>query len=383
MPRYLNFYEPQGLVRVLSRCSTRRLNTSIYSSITTKSFQISASTRQLHSSTSLKSIRDAIFVSRSESINTWEIEPLDQTISSVTNKYDLLRILDDTLTYSRENNFGGQWFLEPQALLEALTRCHCTKYETIQMFNAIMERCRSTSTSVPRILYYHAMKAAATGNFPTAIWCFLQSLHHRPGHDDSVSPISLGEWISIGRCILVANNDFKHLSWDEIHQKKAWAKVITGDHLKPEYGQIGLYHFFNQYGVAGLSHWFTLVMRFCSSEDVLQHWIQVQKEQEKNRYLTSGVVDLMVNSSLQILLAKKDPKRAWQMVSLLGPTISAINNMSWKQLLYHPEYLQTWNSVMEKPVMERLEDYLKDIERNLSIDWIGGEEGYHVLKHNV
>ena len=181
--------------------------------------------------------------------------------------------------------------------------------------------------------------------------------------------------MSIVDCIIAANKDVLDQSWKAKRREEAWATIVmtrrTNDVRQGEQEPC-LFHYFRQHGCEGLAHYFRLVERFCSSDFVLQLW------HEEKGTPDHEIANFILNSCIKILISKGDAECAWSIAS----TISEPNEISgeiWDMLFCYPEHLQIWNPVFNKPVMAALDKYAKDIEKELGVTWIGGEDGSHLL----
>ena len=77
------------------------------------------------------------------------------------------------------------------------------------------------------------------------------------------------------------------------------------------------------------------------------------------------------------ILAKEDPRRAWQIIEESELTTKMLDHSTWAILLEHSEFL-TWRPGMREVVLDKYEESIRNIERALGIEWSGGEDGYHV-----
>lgn len=183
--------------------------------------------------------------------------------------------------------------------------------------------------------------------------------------------IALQHCASIARGILDAKKGIHRKSWKGRRQKEAWANLLVGsDNI--------LYHMFSTHGVAGLSYYFQLIEKFCSSKQIEQCWIVDDIHHQRMESLCTDVGNFILNSFIQILIRKGNPQFAWQLASTPGNC--KISDQTLKMLFHHPEHLPAWKPIYQKPAMAALEKYAKEIERQLGVIWTGGENGSHEAK---
>lgn len=258
-------------------------------------------------------------------------------------------------------------------------------------FTRIFRHFGHNGLPISRILMFHGLKAAACGNSPAAMRHYLLLL--RPQFRTPGYILDAKQWDMIVKCILVTTRSPPNRSEKTLRQKKAWAEVITHREEGISIGMksrgrntkraaFSMFDILVEFGVHGISNYFRLLSRFCESQDIfaegMNYLVLGTADKIPPTKLPSTFTNFIFNSYVQTLLAKKSPERAWKLAQKARPEFGTIQDKTWKLLLRHPEFLPEWEPGMEIPVLNALESYMSEAERQLGVKWTGGADGFHM-----
>lgn len=271
-------------------------------------------------------------------------------------------------------------------VLKALERCYLkssSNVSKIHYTNAVICRFQKIGLSMPLGLMYGGLKAAAWGNHPVTMKQYFTLFNPVKRTVDFPHSFDLKLWNEIFQAILVVARCTPRHDLEAWRLKKAqWAEVVTGwntDESSFARRERCIYDVLVNFGVRGLASYFRLVRQFCSTDAILRMWLEHHLIYDTGG-LPPNTLNFIFNSFIQLLLAKDDPKRAWEVARNTAPRFGAIQDKSWQLLLQHPEFFDRWIPGMDKFVVDALEKYASYVERQLGVRWTGGEDGIHVAK---
>lgn len=264
-----------------------------------------------------------------------------------------------------------------------ICRVNASKHaDRLRGLTAIAGLYQNLSLPVPLPIVTYGMKAAACANYPAAMESYLRFLGSR------AQQVPLEEWELIMKQILVATRAMPRKTCNSFYQKRAWARLVTGwemDHAgRGPRLDFCIHDALRQRsdGIKGLGSYFRLMRRFCPAEVILQIWLIHHLSDGTGPGSHPANLNHIFNSFIQVLLAKRDPERAWKVAQTIEPRFGAIWDQTWKFLLQYPEHMGGSLPGMDKAVLDALERYLFKIERQLGVRWVNGEEGFHIAKEH-
>ena len=365
----------------LQRCITPRLHPSNHV------FRTVLNQAPSRLAVSLPPLREVLFEQRPSCDNK---DP--QKLKTVAHKYsyddnmaELLFILNRE--YPVNSSKGEQYHtIIPPHVLRALKRCYLkspNNVSKLHLTNAIVGRFQKLGISMPLALLYYGLEAAAWGNHPAAMKQYFTVFDLAKQTVDFPRQIDLNLWKQIFQAILVATRTTLCPGSEIWRRKRAqWIEVVTGWNVE-DARFVGrercIYDILLNFGVRGLAIYFRLVRQLCPTDMILRMWLE-HHLLDKFRDLPPDTLNFIFNSFIQLLLAKKDPMRAWKVAQNTAPRFGAIQDRSWQLLLRHPEFLDDWIPGMDKSVFDALEKYASYVERQLGVEWTGGEDGTHFVR---
>lgn len=272
-----------------------------------------------------------------------------------------------------------------KSIISALEICsvNASKHaDSLRGLTAIAEFYQNVPLPVPLPVVIYGMKAAACANYPAAMESYLRFLGSR------AQQVPLEDWELIMKQILVATRSMPRRTCKSFYQKRAWARVVTGwemDHAgRGPRLEFCIHEALRQRrnGIEGLGSYFRLMKRFCPAEGILQLWLINHLSDGSGPGSHAANLNYIFNSFIQALLAKRDPERAWKVAQTMEPRFGAIWDRTWKLLLQNPEHIGGSLPGMDKAVLDALERYMFNIERQFGVRWINGEDGLHVAKEH-
>lgn len=272
-----------------------------------------------------------------------------------------------------------------KSIISALEICsvNASKHaDSLRGLTAIAEFYQNVPLPVPLPVVIYGMKAAACANYPAAMESYLRFLGSR------AQQVPLEDWELIMKQILVATRSMPRRTCKSFYQKRAWARVVTGwemDHAgRGPRLEFCIHEALRQRrnGIEGLGSYFRLMKRFCPAEGILQLWLINHLSDGSGPGSHAAYLNYIFNSFIQALLAKRDPERAWKVAQTMEPRFGAIWDRTWKLLLQNPEHIGGSLLGMDKAVLDALERYMSNIERQFGVRWINGEDGFHVAKEH-
>ena len=84
------------------------------------------------------------------------------------------------------------------------------------------------------------------------------------------------------------------------------------------------------------------------------------------------------NLTIRLLIASLMPEDAWRLTYEAENVAKDIEPKTWAHLLSYPQGLKEWIPEMNQGAIDMLDHHLSPLEGSLGVQWVGGEQGYHV-----
>ncbi len=259
--------------------------------------------------------------------------------------------------------------------------------------NAILARFQAAQAEIPPKVFCDACLEAVKENLPHTLYLYLQIPKQRPESQPPACQLKLYQWKEIVASIVIANNRLMN-SIDHFtdgpsnfsRHRKTWAIVITGGRHLPEssgettYGA-SLYDTFVALGMQGLGLYLELILTFLNQADITR--LCHKDLAGENTDLGPEEANFMLNSYIQLFLAKEFPQMAWSLVRDKTTEVSRIWDSTWKVLCQHPTFIETWHPSLNQSAIDSLCRELTAIEEILNVGWSGGENGSHIFREDA
>ncbi|KAG8531303.1 uncharacterized protein KY384_002931 [Bacidia gigantensis] len=162
---------------------------------------------------------------------------------------------------------------------------------------------------------------------------------------------------------------------------------IKNTQIDDDQREQSLFHMIGQtmYGSEIERKYIRLVGRIAGPSAVLWEWFHwdrfKDKETAEGTRRFKPRPDFMRNEVIRVLASLGDSSKAWRIAYERHQ--GRYNNMeplTWEYLLRSPQHILKWVPEMDKPALALLGKSLPALESQLGVEWVGGEDGYHVSK---
>jgi hypothetical protein len=313
-------------------------------------------------------------------------QPPDPSNTAPGEKVELLRLFDKVL-----RAIGTARKHAAYKLAEGVHRhsLGMPQLGAVWISNAILARFQAVKAEIPPTVFCHACLEAVKENLPHTLYLYLQIPKQMPESQSPACQLKPYQWKEIVASILIANNRLMNSIDHSMNgpsnfsrHRKTWAIVITGGRHLPEssgettYG-VSLYDLLVALGMQGLGLYLQLIVTFLNQADITR--LCHKDLAGENTDLGPEEANFMLNSYIQLFLAKEFPQIAWSLVRDKTTEASRIWDSTWKVLCQHPTFIETWHPSLNQSAINSLWRELTAIEEILNVRWSGGENGSHIF----